>query len=131
MDTQMIASLQRDAVRRALEHNSVDVDAISNTLAALGLTGDGAPAKVTKVTKGKGKGRKPKGDSSGSDGETKPKEKRAPSAYNLFVKEHLTAEKEKLIANGTDKKDATKQAMGKVGELWKAHKAQLAEAAEE
>ena len=121
MDTQMISALQRDAVRRALEHNSVGEADIRSTLEALSLGSGTATAAPSKGTKKVTKGKRGKKADSGSDGEAKPK--RAPSAYNVFVKEHLSAEKEKLIDSGVDKKDAVKKAMAKVGELWKAHKA--------
>jgi len=121
MDTMMISALQRDAVRRALEHNSIGEADIRSTLEALSLgSGTAQAAPTTKGTKKAVKVKRGKKADSGSDGEAKPK--RAPSAYNLFVKEHLSAEKDKLIVSGVEKKDAVKQAMAKVGELWKAHK---------
>ena len=121
----MLAALQRDAVRRALEHNQISDADIRSTMEALSLNSTGTAVTVTAAPKGKKRGPKKskKDKDSGSDSEAT-KKKRAPSAYNLFVKAHLSAEKEKLIKSGTDKKEAVKKAMATVGEMWKAHKAE-------
>ena len=119
----MLAALQRDAVRRALEHNQISDADIRSTMEALSLNSTGAAVTVTAAPKGKKRGPKKSKKDSGSDSEAT-KKKRAPSAYNLFVKAHLSAEKEKLIESGTDKKEAVKKAMATVGEMWKAHKAE-------
>ena len=123
MDATMLAALQRDAVRRALEHNQISDADIRSTMEALSLNLYWGCCYCDSSPKGKKRGPKKSKKDSGSDSEAT-KKKRAPSAYNLFVKAHLSAEKETLIESGTDTKEAVKKAMATVGEMWKAHKAE-------
>ena len=106
MDAATISSYQCEAVISAMKHHQFDESRIVATLKELNLDNS---------TK---KGRKTKKNS-----ETE-KPKRAPTAYNLFLKEHLPIEKQKLLDSGIEKKDAQRQAMASVAQLWKTHKTQ-------
>ena len=58
MDATMLAALQRDAVRRALEHNQISDADIRSTMEALSLNSTGAAVTVTAAPKGKKRGPK-------------------------------------------------------------------------
>jgi predicted hydrocarbon binding protein len=73
--------------------------------------------KDTKVKKAKAK--------KSSDDEENPKEKKAPTAYNIFVKENMSAVKEKYPELNNQER------MSKIGELWAIKKEENKEAVAE